>query len=125
MSTDQQTPQATANPGGPTINGEPIAKVARNAVIDRIVAALTVQRGVLRSADVADLILADLTKLGYGELWRHALPAVRTLQRLSSIEWLTTPTGNIERDQTAETRARAELARVTLSGMGIPWRRRA
>lgn len=118
MSTDQVAAV------GPTINGEPVAKVARHAIIDRLVAFATIQRGVLKSADVADLIMADLRKLGYGELWHHALPAVRALQRLSSTEWLTTPTGDELRDQAAETRARAELARVTLAGMNIPWRRR-
>jgi len=103
---------------------EPIAKIARNAIIDRVVAGLTYQRNIIKSPDIADLILADLQRLGYGELWRHALPAVRALQRLSSTEWLTTPTGDDIRDQAAETRARAELARTTLAGMGIPWRRR-
>ena len=103
---------------------EPVAKVARNAVIDRIVAGMTYQRNIIKAPDVADLILADLARLGYGELWRHALPAVRALQRLSSTEWLTTPTGDDIKDQVAETRARAELARTTLAGMGIPWRRR-
>lgn len=99
-------------------------KVARNAVIDRLVTFGTTQRGIVKSPDVADLILADLAKMGYGDLWRHALPAVRALQRLSSTQWLITPTGDDVRDQAAETRARAELARVTLAGMGIPWRRR-
>ena len=103
---------------------EPIAKIARNAIIDRVVAGLTYQRNIIKSPDIADLILADLQRLGYGERWRHALPAVRALQRLSSTEWLTTPTGDDIRDQAAETRARAELARTTLAGMGIPWRRR-
>lgn len=119
MSTDQQAQAPAA-----AVPSEAVAKVARHAIIDRLVAFATIQRGVLKSADVADLIMADLRKLGYGELWQHALPAVRALQRLSTTEWLTTPTGDTLRDQAAETRARAELARVTLAGMGIPWRRR-
>jgi hypothetical protein len=120
MTTVDEQEDAQAAP----VATEPIAKVARNAVIDRIVAGLTYQRNLIKAPDIADLILADLQRLGYGELWRHALPAVRALQRLSSMEWLTTPTGDDVRDNTAETRARAELARTTLAGMGIPWRRR-
>lgn len=108
----------------PIAPSDPVAKLVRNAIIDRLVTFGTTQRGIIRSPDVADLILADLAKMGYGELWRHALPAVRALQRLSSMQFLTTPTGDELRDQAAETRARAELARVTLAGMGIPWRRR-
>lgn len=103
---------------------DPVAKIARNAVIDRVVAH-TMSKGMNKSPDTADLIMSDLRRLGFGELMPHALPAIRALQRLASTEWLTTPTGDDARDQAAETRARMELARVTLSGMGVPWRRRS
>lgn len=100
-------------------------KHVRHAVIDRIAAhSMLAQRGLSRSQDTADLILADLDRAGYGELLRFALPVIRALQRLASTEWIITPTGDNARDQMAETRARAELAKVTLSGMGISWRRR-
>jgi hypothetical protein len=101
----------------------PWPKHVRNAVIDRIVAG-RMNGPLTKSPDIADLILADLERMGFGDLWRHALPAVRTLQRLASTEWIITQTGDDRRDQMAETRARAELARITLAGMGIPWRRR-